>query len=64
MLGRDFAEMEETKSEEEIENEEEGKDNTDSQKNQIPKVKYNQKCPKHNLILHSYIKANRELLCN
>ena len=34
MLGRDFAEMEETKSEEEeIENEEEGKDNTDSLKN-------------------------------
>ena len=56
--------MEEAKSEEEIENEEEGKENTEALKNQTPKIKYNQKCPKHNKILHSYVKASKELLCN
>ena len=33
--------MEEAKSEEEIENEEEGKENTEALKNQTPKIKYN-----------------------
>ena len=66
MLGRDIAEMEEEKSEEEIEkdeDEEEGKE-SENLKNQLPKIKYNQKCPKHNLIQHSFLKRTKELLCN
>lgn len=63
MLGRDFAEMEEEKNEEEMSKDEEGKEGEHSGSD-TPKVKYNQKCPKHNFILHSYLKSTKELLCN
>lgn len=32
-------------------------------KKEYPKIKYNQKCPKHNLIVHSFVKTSRDLLC-
>lgn len=30
---------------------------------QPPRIRYNQKCDKHNLIIHSYVKTSKELLC-
>ena len=63
MFGKDLAEMEEIKSEGEVEKEEDSKDSEKSRGNYPPKIKYNQKCEKHNLIIHSYLKTSKELLC-
>lgn len=35
----------------------------EDQKIEYPKIKYNEKCPKHNLIVHSFVKTTKELLC-
>ena len=56
--------MEEQKSDGgSIDSEEYQEDEDGFKKLTPPKILYNQKCPTHNLVIHSFVKATRELLC-
>ena len=60
--------MEEFKSEDEDSEVDRNKKNSISSKEEAkdhnpPAILYNQKCVKHNLIIHSYVKLTKELLC-
>lgn len=42
---------------------EENKDDEEEKEQPPPPIRYNEKCKKHNLIIHSYHKKTRALLC-